>query len=154
MPFAGSPDDRAKPNVASSTSRPSTGNELAAKHELSTGKPMIATPPFRPHSFKFSLEWIDRENNPAGKERRLYPPRLPLPAQTYLQSVRPDKPIYEAVKPEGPAIQSSKYSGRALAEWAMLILECQTFFERRKTEGVPGNEQVETPTLGVETFRR
>jgi len=154
MPFAGSLEDRSKSNPATSATKSHTESENATGQELSTRKPATAAPSFRPHSFKFSLEWSDRENDPAGKEKRLYPPRLPLPAQTYLQSVRDEKPAYKPTKPEGAAIESSKYVGRALAEWAILIIECQTFFERRKHEGVPGDEQVETPTLGVETFRK
>lgn len=154
MPFAGSPEDRSKSKPTASTTKPSCGNAPVAGQQPSTGKLVSTTPPFRPHSFKFSLEWSDRENNPAGKERRLYPPRLPLPAQTYLQSVRAETRANKPIEPEGLATGSSKYAGRALAEWAILIIECQTFFDRRKNEGVPGNEQVETPTLGVETFRR
>ena len=154
MPFSGFPDDRSKSHAATLTSRPLTGNEPATQNELTTAKTTPSYPSFRPYSFKFSLEWADRDIDPAGKERPLYPPRLPLPAQTILQSVQVHNSSFEPTKPEGSAIQSSKYAGRALAEWAILILECQTFFERRKNEGVPSNEQVETPTLGVETFRR
>ena len=154
IPFAGSSEDRSKSTTAAPATKPVNGTDPLTGHELSTSKPPPATPPFRPHSFKFSLEWADRESEPINKERRLYPPRLPLPAHTYLHSLRTEKYVYEPAKPEGAAIESSKYAGRALAEWAILIMECQTFFERRKNEGVPGDEQVETPTLGVETFRR
>jgi hypothetical protein len=59
-----------------------------------------------------------------------------------------------SAKPEGAAANSSRYAGRALAEWAIIVHECQNFFERRKNEGVPSNKWVETPTLGVEAFRR
>ena len=114
------------------------------------------TPPSTPHlihlSFKFSLEWIDR--NMTVKDRRLYPPRLPLPAQLYLQSKRTEQPEFRPVQPSGPAVSLSKYSGRALAEWAILVVECQNFFERRRFEGIPDSKSVETPTLGVESFRR
>jgi hypothetical protein len=48
---------------------------------------------------------------------------------------------------------SARYAGRALAEWGQVVAECQGFFERRKDEGVPTNRLVETPTLGVESFR-
>jgi hypothetical protein len=60
------------------------------------------------------------------------------------------------IKPQKPAaedLRTAKYSGRALAEWALIVTECQNFFERRKGEGVPHNRLVETPTLGVESFR-
>ena len=154
IPFAGSPEDHSKPNSSPSNNKPANGTEPANENELSTSKPPPTAPPFRPHSFKFSLEWTDRENEPTNKERRLYPPKLPVPAHTYLQSIRTENQVFEPIKPEGAAVESSKYAGRALAEWAILITEFQTFFERRKHEGVPGDQQVETPTLGVETFRR
>ncbi|RDW86363.1 DUF1765 domain-containing protein [Aspergillus mulundensis] len=51
-------------------------------------------------------------------------------------------------------IASSKYAGRALAEWAQIISECDSFFSRRRDEGVPNDRMVETPTLGVEGFRK
>lgn len=47
-----------------------------------------------------------------------------------------------------------KYSGMALAEWTLVVNECQNFFERRKAEGVPGDRLVETPVLTVESLRR
>lgn len=49
---------------------------------------------------------------------------------------------------------SSKYAGRALAEWAQIVAECDSFFSRRRDEGVPNDRMVETPTLGVEGFRK
>ena len=57
------------------------------------------------------------------------------------------------MKPVAEELRMAKYSGRALAEWALIVIECQNFFERRKEEGVPNNKLVETPTLGVESFR-
>ncbi|MCJ1396889.1 hypothetical protein MMC11_000079 [Xylographa trunciseda] len=104
-------------------------------------------------SFKFSLEWNDRSAyHPTN--RRLHPPRLPLPAQLFLQSKQPESYSFESFMPEGSAAGPSRYSGRALAEWALLVAECQNFFERRKYEGIPGLKRVETPTLGVDPFRR
>lgn len=108
---------------------------------------------FQTHSFKFSLEWLDRLAS-TPSERRLYPPRLPLPSQTPLDSRRHDGHENSMPVPHGAAIASSKYAGRALAEWAVIIAECQSFFERRKQEGVPTSRLVETPTLGVESFRK
>ena len=58
------------------------------------------------------------------------------------------------LKLEGPAVGPGKYAGRALSEWSLLIVECQNFFERRRAEGVPTHQVVETPTLGVEPFRK
>jgi len=48
----------------------------------------------------------------------------------------------------------SKYAGRALAEWAHIVSECDSFFARRRDEGVPTDGMVETPTLGVDSFRK
>jgi len=51
-------------------------------------------------------------------------------------------------------VARAKYAGRALAEWSLVVSECNNFVERRKMEGVPGLRWVEVPTLGVEGFRR
>ncbi|PWY92486.1 DUF1765-domain-containing protein [Aspergillus heteromorphus CBS 117.55] len=51
-------------------------------------------------------------------------------------------------------VAASKYAGRALAEWAQIVSECDSFFARRRDEGVPCDRLVETPTLGVEGFRK
>lgn len=111
------------------------------------------TPPYRTFSFRFSLEWVDRRFHSPGN-LKLHPPRLPPVAQQILLSHCEHPGPVVATKPEGPTINSSKYAGRALAEWAMVVNEYQNFFERRKNEGVPSDRLVETPTLGVEAFRR
>lgn len=158
-----SPKDRPKTSsekttLAASQSSSLPGQEPAegsASKTAMNGKVGPATS-FRTLSFKISLEWIDHDiNNPAGRDRRLYPPKLPLPAQLSLQShrsegVRDDSPL----EPLGVMTGPSKYAGRALAEWAIVITECQNFFERRKAEGVPSYQLVETPTLGVDPFRK
>ncbi|KAJ5235196.1 uncharacterized protein N7469_004364 [Penicillium citrinum] len=59
----------------------------------------------------------------------------------------PPQPIYDHLVP-------SKYVGRALAEWAHIVSECDSFFARRRDEGVPSDRMVETPTLGVDSFRK
>ncbi|KAJ5717547.1 hypothetical protein N7488_003193 [Penicillium malachiteum] len=59
----------------------------------------------------------------------------------------PSRPVYDHLVP-------SKYAGRALAEWAHIVSECDSFFARRRDEGVPTDRAVETPTLGVESFRK
>ncbi|KAL5338727.1 hypothetical protein BJX70DRAFT_388446 [Aspergillus crustosus] len=60
----------------------------------------------------------------------------------------------EQVSAADDKLASSKYAGRALAEWAQIISECDSFFARRREEGVPNDRMVETPTLGVEGFRK
>ena len=104
-------------------------------------------------SFSFSLEWIDRSAN-HPMERRLYPPKLPLLAQSYVQTTAASQVDLSAVRPIGAAAGSSKYCGRALAEWSLVVAECQDFFKRRKYEGVPEYRLVETPMLGVDSFRK
>lgn len=49
---------------------------------------------------------------------------------------------------------ANKYVGRALAEWSLVVGECDVFFARRRDEGVPNDRLVETPTLGVENFKK
>ena len=51
-------------------------------------------------------------------------------------------------------VVASKYVGRSLSEWALIVIECDSFFARRRDEGVPCDRMVETPTLGVESFRK
>jgi Protein of unknown function (DUF1765) len=140
--------------------------------------------------FRFSIEMPERRRDlgqlpaPSPPQMRLFPPRLPLPAQQLLISQSTSvKPSFDSastssggsasvahgidptgtagrnidikpIEPAGKQKASASYAGRALAEWALVVGECQAFFERRKGEGVPGNAWVETPMLGVEVFRR
>ncbi|KAF2006951.1 DUF1765-domain-containing protein [Amniculicola lignicola CBS 123094] len=111
------------------------------------------TPTHRSYSFRFSLEWVDKRFH-AFQPLRLGPPRLPLPGQVLLQTKGINIATVTSSKPTGSAATSSRYAGRALAEWTFLSNECQNFFDRRKNEGVPANRLVETPTLAVEAIRR
>ena len=153
-PKMASAKDTLAASQSSTISRRGSAEGLASKTALNgVAGP---APSYRTLSFKISLEWIDQDsNNPAGRDRRLYPPKLPLPAQLFLQSrqsedTRDNSPL----EPLGVTAGPSRYAGRALAEWAILITECQNFFERRKAEGVPSYLLVETPTLGVDPFRK
>ncbi|KAL8821116.1 MAG: hypothetical protein Q9223_000808 [Gallowayella weberi] len=115
----------------------------------------LERPAFRAHSFKFSLEWLGGEASPFGQERQLHRPRLPVPRPPSSR----DEPSENAVdvslhKTPSTAVMPSKYVGRALAEWEVLLEELDDFSDRRRAEGVPNTLMVETPTLGVETFRR
>ncbi|KAI1811474.1 DUF1765-domain-containing protein [Poronia punctata] len=62
--------------------------------------------------------------------------------------------LVHPVQPSGPYAMSVKYAGRALAEWSMVVAECNSFVERRREEGVLGLQDVEVPALGVEGFRK
>lgn len=117
-----------------------------------------ATPPHQAFSFKFSLEWSDARQNTAQKQRKLVTPMLPFQAQNVLEEHRsatgaPKIREVKPIKPMGLATETSRYSGRALSEWAQVLVECRNFCVRRKQEGVPQDDMVETPTMGVETFR-
>lgn len=115
--------------------------------------PSPSPPTHRSYSFRFSLEWVDKRFG-TYQNMRLNPPRLPLPAQVLLQTKGLNITAVHSCQPTGAAVTSSRYAGRALAEWTFISHECQNFFDRRKNEGVPANKQVETPTLAVEAFRR
>lgn len=124
------------------------------------------TPTHRPFSFKFSLEWtpspqsynsaqhMSNNNNSLapGRDRRLSPPRLPAPAHTWL--VSQISGTTDEIAPVKSTRPETKYAGRALAEWALIVMECNNFIERRKAEGVPTLKLLEVPTLGVEGFRK
>jgi hypothetical protein len=167
--FGGSSKQTAKPKA--STSNPKD-KENATKASVSKPTPetaekpavVAATPPpppvpvqppttHRSYSFRFSLEWVDKRFG-TYQNMRLQPPRLPLPAQILLQQKGINIDAVVSAEPFGAAATSSRYAGRALAEWTFVSHECQNFFDRRKNEGVPANKQVETPTLNVEAFRR
>lgn len=67
-------------------------------------------------------------------------------------------PIQEAIihpsKPNAVFAPGAKYSGRALAEWSLVVAECNSFSDRRLEEGVLGLSDVEVPSLEVEGFRK
>jgi hypothetical protein len=111
-----------------------------------------ATPPHQAFSFKFSLEWLDRPQWPT-KNKVLTAPILPAATQVLVQMhrdmVQPVKPLKPTIRELGAA----KYAGRALAEWDIIVKEYDSFQTRRREEGVPATRLVETPTLGVESFR-
>ncbi|SPO00919.1 uncharacterized protein DNG_03667 [Cephalotrichum gorgonifer] len=60
----------------------------------------------------------------------------------------------QPIKPCGEFVKSSVYAGRALAEWSIVVHECNNFVERRREEGILGLSDVEVPLLSLETHRR
>lgn len=157
--FNGSSDHAANSSspaeAENATRSPSQGITSTQGGQLDTPALSLSTQriPYRSHSFKFSLEFIENGNIPS-RDRKLYPPKLPGPAQVFLQTSTRLETESKPLEPRGPSTGPSKYAGRALAEWALLIAECDNFFERRKYEGVPVDSKVETPTLSVEPFRK
>ncbi|CZS91024.1 uncharacterized protein RCO7_01404 [Rhynchosporium graminicola] len=101
-----------------------------------------------------------------SNERRIVPPRLPAPAQAWIgarvpgmsceiASRDPGLPVSgDRVGERSERVQRAKYAGRALAEWALVVGECNNFVERRRGEGVPGLKWIEVPVLGTEGFRK
>ena len=143
---------KALPTQFQSVSSPTS--EHAQTLEQSRGRPSPPSSPIHSHrSFKFSLEWLDNAAMPL-KDRKLNPPKLPHTSQSFLQTRRPEPITFEPLKPPPSKVTASKYVGRSLAEWAILVSECQNFYERRRSEGVPGIRWMETPTLGVESIRK
>ncbi|KAJ8129250.1 hypothetical protein O1611_g4383 [Lasiodiplodia mahajangana] len=62
--------------------------------------------------------------------------------------------LVSPVEPTGSFARTVKYAGRALAEWSLVVAECNSFIERRREEGILGLQDVEVPVLGVEGFRK
>ncbi|EPE08895.1 gpi inositol-deacylase [Ophiostoma piceae UAMH 11346] len=66
-----------------------------------------------------------------------------------------ERVVVQPIEPQdGDAKLRAKYAGRALAEWSLVVNECNSFVDRRRDEGVYGLRDVEVPTLGVEGMRR
>jgi hypothetical protein len=64
------------------------------------------------------------------------------------------EPMTKPVKPTGFYAKNAVYCGRALAEWSLVVFECNNFVDRRREEGVLGLSEVEVPVLGMEGFRK
>ncbi|KAF3769260.1 DUF1765-domain-containing protein [Cryphonectria parasitica EP155] len=62
--------------------------------------------------------------------------------------------VVQPIQPVGIFKDRATYSGRALAEWSIVVHECNSFIDRRRDEGVCGLKDVEVPSLGVENLRR
>ncbi len=62
----------------------------------------------------------------------------------------PQGPAIRAERPTGVYSAGAVYAGRALAEWSVVVSECNSFVDRRRDEGVLGLNDVEVPSLGVD----
>jgi hypothetical protein len=103
-------------------------------------------------SFKFSLEWIDRPM--FGRERILDIPRLASTTQNHLESFLDEELTIDKVTDESISAKHWTYIGRALAEWVLVVVEYENFFDRRKSEGKEVDKEVETPSLCIESMRK
>lgn len=56
-------------------------------------------------------------------------------------------------KPTGIFARNAVYSGRSMAEWAQVVVECNNFSERRRQEGVMTLKGIEVPMLSVDGFQ-
>ena len=174
LPFGGTSPSNGRPGEVTPPRSPDEGGPQLGSIDTRSENPISrpATPPHQAFSFKFSLEWVDHRNKNANRNRRLVAPLLPTNAQKIMdlrrtseessgsstrsgdQKAKPRRHgEIRPKKPQGREVETSKYSGRALAEWAHVLMECRNFYLRRKQEGVPRDGLVETPVLGVETFR-
>jgi hypothetical protein len=62
--------------------------------------------------------------------------------------------VTRRIKPVGAHARNSIYVGRALAEWGIVVFDCNNFVDRRRDEGVPNLKEVEVPSLSLEGFRK
>ncbi|RPA92994.1 DUF1765-domain-containing protein [Choiromyces venosus 120613-1] len=103
-------------------------------------------------TFKFALDWVDRP--PFGnRERRLGPARIPSAGQKYVDA-ECDVPLSLDLSGYTGNASHWTYAGRALAEWVVVVMEHENFFERRKNEGKETNKDIETPSLVVDSARK
>ncbi|KAL8703675.1 MAG: hypothetical protein Q9201_003161 [Fulgogasparrea decipioides] len=155
IPFITSPTYPLKGTTGQNAAKPRDGMRSQSRGQTpSTSSDEQVTTAFQSHSFKFSLEWIGNEKHPYGIERQLYQPQLPFYRIGTLEQSDLSVEGPELYERTGVTASLAKYSGRALAEWDLLLEEYQSFIEKRRAEGIPSDSLVETPTLGVETFRR
>ena len=142
--------------------RRETANSRASRPSLqragSSATRTRSEPPssYKIYCFKFSLEWsqhFDRNTHRNNNPMKIVSPRLPNPAQACISARVPGTGIEVRACDPGKS-EVVKYGGRALAEWTVIVGECNNFVERRRMEGVPGLKFVEVPLLGVEGFRK
>ena len=154
IPFNASPGNSRPGEVT-----PPLGSE-EANFSFDRSQSSRATPPkqsqpppvplYRPLSFRFSLEWHEKPLWPA-EDRLLTAPRLPGLAMYVVGSI--SGVDASPRKPNSESMASARYAGRALAEWELIVAECDEYFHTRKEAGVPLTKLIETPLLNVESFK-
>ncbi|KAJ5155593.1 hypothetical protein N7492_008396 [Penicillium capsulatum] len=120
-------------------------SQLHVQHRRSSAKPS---------EFETASEIMPSSEGPDDNTPE-DPPAEPTPDIQLRTPTTKDSPLPDLpARPPYHYLVASKYAGRALAEWAHIVSECDSFFARRRDEGVPSDRAVETPTLGVESFRK
>jgi hypothetical protein len=155
-------DQPLKVNSGDQSSRKQSKSKDSVESMEHNSEPTVR--PYQSHSFRFSLEWTEKPSGPAkssSDSNTSLRPKLPAVARTFLESIgtsnTDDGPDEDEQSTEGVHIapaRVSKYAGMALAEWKLVIHDCQDFFERRRAEGVPTDALVETPCLKVDSCRK
>ncbi|KAK2005556.1 hypothetical protein LZ32DRAFT_163284 [Colletotrichum eremochloae] len=128
-----------KSSASSMSSASSTASSPAEKVEEEQLQPQTSPPQIQPHA---------------------QPRALQQQQQQQQQQQRPEgrrngpEPLTQPLRPTGMYAKRAVYTGRALAEWSMIVAECNGFVDRRRDEGVLGLSDVEVPMLTVEGFRK
>ncbi len=157
-----SPDQPLKVNSGDQSSRKQSKSKDSVESTEHNSEPTVR--PYQSHSFRFSLEWTEKPSGPtksSSDSDTSLRPKLPATARTFLESIgtsnTEDDPDEDEQPTKGVLIDRarvSKYAGMALAEWKLVIHDCQDFFERRRAEGIPTDALVETPCLKVDSCRK
>ncbi|KDN62685.1 hypothetical protein CSUB01_09549 [Colletotrichum sublineola] len=128
-----------KSSASSMSSASSTASSPAEKVEEEQLQPQTSPPQIQPHA---------------------QPRALQQQQQQQQQQQRPEgcrngpEPLTQPLRPTGMYAKRAVYTGRALAEWSVIVAECNGFVDRRRDEGVLGLSDVEVPMLTVEGFRK
>jgi hypothetical protein len=145
------------PSSASSApaANPQQSNSQTESQDSAPPSPTSPTSFPSAQSFKFVLMPYPSGRRVIPAPRKLGPPNLPPPAQGFLQQHYPAPPKTVPRCPPAELRAATKYAGRALAEWNLLVEEVRWFLERRRQEGARVENGVwgEVPALGVETVR-
>ncbi|KAK8114625.1 hypothetical protein PG999_006694 [Apiospora kogelbergensis] len=134
--YHGLPSGRPAPTRAVSGSVQSGLIEAAKNAELSetSASPRSSSTMDRRGSQSASIERI------SSNQSSLYQDRITTPtAEEFAQGSKPSSHLE----------RGAKYSGRALAEWSLVVAECNSFIDRRRDEGVPDLSEVEVPSLAM-----
>lgn len=149
----------AAPGLSPITRRISGSTQVGLINEARNASPLDASEPAPGRTSISSVftRTTGDKSSPGGSERASLNVTLPdeevTGSSSSLDSLEAGGNT-QPVKPTGAIARSAVYSGRALAEWSIVVHECNTFAERRREEGVLALADVEVPTLSLENYRR